>query len=77
MTRSVQTLLALNVAMLFLQWAVVSDADAFAVLGFQAGSLQRTLWSALMLPLSAPQHELSPTAIGLLGLSDAAGAFAA
>jgi membrane associated rhomboid family serine protease len=47
MTRSVQTLLALNVAMLFLQWAVVSDADAFAVLGFQAGSLQRTLWSAL------------------------------
>jgi membrane associated rhomboid family serine protease len=47
MTRSVQALLALNVAMLFLQWAVVSDADAFAVLGFQAGSLQRTLWSAL------------------------------
>src|SRR5215208_1973861 len=46
-TRSVQVLLALNVAMLFLQWAVVSDADAFAVLGFQAGSLQRTLWSAL------------------------------
>lgn len=47
MTRSVQALLALNVAMLFLQWAVVSDADAFAVLGFQAGSLQRTLWSAI------------------------------
>jgi membrane associated rhomboid family serine protease len=46
-TRSVQVLLALNVAMLFLQWAVVSDADAFAVLGFQAGSLQRTLWSAV------------------------------
>ena len=39
MTRSVQALLAVNVAMLFLQWAVVSDADAFAVLGFQAGSL--------------------------------------
>jgi membrane associated rhomboid family serine protease len=47
MTRSVQALLVVNVAMLFLQWAVVSDADAFAVLGFQAGSLQRTLWSAL------------------------------
>jgi membrane associated rhomboid family serine protease len=47
MTRSVQALLALNVAMLFLQWAVVSDADAFAVLGFQAGSLSRTLWSAI------------------------------
>ena len=39
-------LLAINVAMLFLQWTVVSDADAFAVLGFQEGSLQRTLWSA-------------------------------
>ena len=47
MTRSVQALLAVNVAMLFLQWAVVSDADAFAVLGFQAGSLSRTLWSAI------------------------------
>jgi membrane associated rhomboid family serine protease len=47
LTRSVQILLAINVAMLFLQWTVVSDADAFAVLGFQAGSLQRTLWSAL------------------------------
>jgi len=47
LTRSVQVLLAINVALLFLQWTVVSDADAFAVLGFQAGSLQRTLWSAL------------------------------
>src|SRR5829696_4944231 len=47
MTRSVQALVALNVAILFLQWTVVSDADAFAVLGFQQGSLQRTLWSAV------------------------------
>ena len=47
LTPAVQALLAINVAMLFLQWTVVSDADAFAVLGFQAGSLQRTLWSAL------------------------------
>jgi membrane associated rhomboid family serine protease len=47
LTRAVQALVAINVAMLFLQWTVVSDADAFAVLGFQAGSLQRTLWSAL------------------------------
>ena len=47
MTRSVRVLLAINVAMLFLQWTVVSDADAFAVLGFQQGSLQRTLWSAV------------------------------
>src|SRR5215212_12121445 len=47
LTQAVQALLAINVAMLFLQWTVVSDADAFAVLGFQTGSLQRTLWSAL------------------------------
>jgi len=47
LTPSVQVLLAINVAVLFLQRTVVNDADAFAVLGFQAGSLQRTLWSAL------------------------------
>ena len=47
LTRGVEALLAINLAMLVLQWTVVSDADAFAVLGFQAGSLQRTLWSAL------------------------------
>ncbi len=47
LTPAVQALLAINVAMLFLQWTVVSDADAFTVLGFQAGSLQRTLWSAV------------------------------
>ena len=47
LTRGVRVLLALNVAVLFLQWTVVSDADAFAVLGFQDGSLQRTLWSTI------------------------------
>ena len=47
LTRGVKALLALNVAVLFLQWTVVSDADAFAVLGFQDGSLQRTLWSTV------------------------------
>jgi membrane associated rhomboid family serine protease len=46
LTRGVRALLAINVAMLFLQWTIVSDGDAFAVLGFQDGSLQRTLWSA-------------------------------
>jgi membrane associated rhomboid family serine protease len=46
-SRAVQALIAINVAMLFLQWTVVSDADVFAVLGFQPGSLQRSLWSAL------------------------------
>lgn len=47
LTRGVQVLLAISLAMLFLQWTVVSDSDAFAVLGFQDGSLQRTLWSAI------------------------------
>jgi membrane associated rhomboid family serine protease len=42
----VRTLVAISVAILFLQWTVVNDADAFAMLGFQDGSLQRTLWSA-------------------------------
>ncbi|MEO8619583.1 MAG: rhomboid family intramembrane serine protease [bacterium] len=46
LTRGVRVLLAINVAMLFLQWTIVSDADAFAVLGFQEGSLRQTLWSA-------------------------------
>src|SRR4051812_5251369 len=46
MTRGVQALIAISAAMLFLQWTLVSDADVFAVLGFQDGSLQRTLWSA-------------------------------
>jgi membrane associated rhomboid family serine protease len=46
LTRGVRALLAINVAMLFLQWTVISQADAFAVLGFQDGNLQRTLWSA-------------------------------
>lgn len=47
LTRGVRVLFAINVGMLFLQWTVVSDADAFGVLGFQDGSLQRTLWSAV------------------------------
>src|SRR5260221_5597246 len=47
MTRGVRVLLAINVVMLFLQWTLVSDADAFAVLGFQDASLQRTLWSTI------------------------------
>lgn len=45
-TRGVWSLVAVNVAMLFLQWTVVSDADVFAVLGLQDGSLQRSVWSA-------------------------------
>ena len=47
MTWAVRVLLAINIAMLFLQWTLVSEADAFDVLGFRDGSLQRTLWSAI------------------------------
>ena len=46
LTRGVRALLGISVAMLVLQWTIVSNADAFAVLGFQDGSLQRSLWSA-------------------------------
>lgn len=47
LTPAVQVLIALNAAIMFLQWTVVSNSDVFAVLGFQDGSLQRTLWSAV------------------------------
>lgn len=47
LTRGVQALVAANVAILFLQWTVVSDADLFATLGFRDANLSRTLWSAL------------------------------
>lgn len=47
MTRGVQTLLAINVAVMLLQWSVVSESDAIALLGFQAGDMPRALWSSL------------------------------
>jgi membrane associated rhomboid family serine protease len=47
LTRAVQALVALNVAILFLQWTVVSSADVFAWMGFHDGGLPRSLWSAL------------------------------
>jgi membrane associated rhomboid family serine protease len=47
LTRAVQALIAISAAVLFLQWNVVSDGDAFALLGFHDGSLPRTLASAL------------------------------
>jgi membrane associated rhomboid family serine protease len=47
LSRAVQVLIALNVAILFLQWTIVSDADAFAMLGFHGGVLPRTLWTAV------------------------------
>jgi membrane associated rhomboid family serine protease len=45
--RAVQALVALNVAILFLQWTVVTDADLFATLGFRDAGLPRALGSAL------------------------------
>jgi len=47
LTPAVQVLIAISAAVMFLQWTIVSSADVFAVLGFQDGSLQRTLWSAV------------------------------
>jgi membrane associated rhomboid family serine protease len=46
-SRAVQVLIALNAAILFLQWTLVSDADAFATLGFHEGSLPRALWTSV------------------------------
>ena len=43
LTRGVRVLLAIAVAMLFLQRTIVSDADTFAMLGFHG----RTVWSAV------------------------------
>ena len=45
-TRAVQALVALNVAILFLQWTVVNDTDLFATLGFRDAGLPRALGSA-------------------------------
>jgi membrane associated rhomboid family serine protease len=45
--RAVQALVALNVAILFLQCTVVTDADLFATLGFRDAGLPRALGSAL------------------------------
>lgn len=47
LTSAVQMLIVLSAAILFLQRTVVADADMFAALGFQGGSLQRTLWSTV------------------------------
>ena len=44
---AVQVLIALNTAMLFAQWTLVSDADAFALLGFHGAVVPRALWTAV------------------------------
>ena len=47
LSRAVPVLIAVTSAILFLQSTLVSDADAFALLGFQDGSLPKTAWTAL------------------------------
>ena len=47
LTRGVQALVALNMAILFVQWTLVNDADLFAAIGFRDAGVPRTLWSAL------------------------------
>jgi membrane associated rhomboid family serine protease len=47
LTQGVQALIAINVAILFLQWTVVSAADVVAAMGFMDASLPKTLWTAL------------------------------
>lgn len=47
LSRAVPVLIALNAAILFLQWTLVSDTDAFALLGFHQGAFPRVAWTAL------------------------------
>ncbi|HEX5580671.1 MAG TPA: rhomboid family intramembrane serine protease [Gemmatimonadaceae bacterium] len=47
LTTAVQWLIAINVAVFFLQLTVVSPADMIALLGFRSGDLSRTWWTTL------------------------------
>lgn len=47
LTGVVQALIATNIAILFLQWSVVSDADMAMALGVQSDALQRMPWTAV------------------------------
>ena len=46
-SRAVQALIASSAVVLFLQWTLVSDADAFALLGLHDTAVPRTLWTAV------------------------------
>ncbi|MGO4547745.1 MFS transporter [Paenibacillus sp. 2TAB23] len=59
---------------LFIEERVLRIRAVLAFLLFTAFSV---LWTALVLPLSAPPHSLSHTAIGAFGLAGVAGALAA
>ncbi|MDB4880502.1 MAG: hypothetical protein JWL60_1948 [Gemmatimonadetes bacterium] len=47
LSRAVQGLIAINAVVLFLQWTLVSDTDAFAVLGLHDATLPRALHTAV------------------------------
>lgn len=47
LTPAVQALVAINVAIFFLQLTVVSPADMTALLGFHSGDLSRTWWTVV------------------------------
>ncbi|AWB43291.1 MFS transporter [Paenibacillus sp. CAA11] len=66
--------LLLSVFTLFIQERVLRIRALLALFIFTAFS---TLWTPLVLPLSAPPFSLSHTAIGAFGLAGAAGAFGA
>ncbi|MDF2000169.1 MFS transporter [Peribacillus frigoritolerans] len=66
--------LLLSVLTLFMQERILRIRGVLALLIFTAFS---TLWTSLVLPLSAPPYSLSHTAIGAFGLAGVAGALAA
>ncbi|HEY0969706.1 MAG TPA: rhomboid family intramembrane serine protease [Gemmatimonadales bacterium] len=47
LTTAVQWLIAINVAVFFLQLTVVSPTDMIALLGFRSGDLSRTWWTTV------------------------------
>ncbi|KOR87158.1 transporter [Bacillus sp. FJAT-22058] len=63
-----------SVLTLFMQERILRIRGVLALLIFTAFS---TLWTSLVLPLSAPPYSLSHTAIGAFGLAGVAGALAA
>ncbi|PYI56131.1 MFS transporter [Paenibacillus flagellatus] len=63
-----------SVLVLFAEEPVLRVRAVLCLLIFAAFSI---LWTSLVLPLSAPPHSLSETAIGAFGLAGAAGALAA
>lgn len=63
-----------SVLTLFIQERILRIRGVLALLIFTAFS---TLWTSLVLPLSAPPYSLSHTAIGAFGLAGVAGALAA